>query len=324
MDPSLNATIMNINIIPIVSPIPIPVPRLIPLQIFDNILLDRSQHMQQLDHHFSVINRMQMPNINMQMLPNHITNSNFFYNENDDEDDYFNEFTNTIFNIPSFRPQMNQIISQVGGLQTRPDSSDNIPPNFNLFTPNAFDLDRILNESFANDEPAYKVVLSDKGKKQLEYLKYTTTKELTGTGDSDKYNTECPITLVEFEEGADIIRLPCKHCFSKNTIETWLNDKPECPVCRFKLDSVEVKKSSTSTSEAATSIEDDVPNPSQNPNPFIGEGIQYMMRNAILNNFEYNDNDELENNDIDPDTEYLIATLINYFDALDVSSSSTN
>ena len=45
----------------------------------------------------------------------------------------------------------------------------------------------------------------------------------------------CPISLVDFEIGEEIIKLPCSHIFSLNSLEEWLKEKQTCPVCRHEL-----------------------------------------------------------------------------------------
>ena len=52
----------------------------------------------------------------------------------------------------------------------------------------------------------------------------------------------CPISLVDFEIGEEIIKLPCSHIFSLNSLEEWLKEKQTCPVCRHEL-----KKDRTTT-----------------------------------------------------------------------------
>ena len=271
MDISSNRiSLINIDI----DVVPIPTQS----RIFDNIMLDTFFPSNHINHNHSL-------NVN----------PTFFYNEIDDDDDFYNENTNTIFNIPSLT-QMNRIIEPYrtslhhvdATLNTHADTSHN-----NI-------IEQIINHSFTNDKSIYKLSLSDEGKKQLEYLNYTTS------CDENYNNTECPILLVDFEEGQDIIRLPCKHYFSKNAIETWLNDKPECPVCRFKLYSIEVKNDLTiPTNQEQTSRD-----------------LNSVIQMALLNGFEYDDIIENNISHIDPDTEFLIATLINYFDSLDTSSTS--
>ena len=52
----------------------------------------------------------------------------------------------------------------------------------------------------------------------------------------------CCIMFYDFEEGQDVIQLPCKHIFDPQGIKTWLKEEQaKCPICRFELDSKEVK-----------------------------------------------------------------------------------
>jgi hypothetical protein len=90
-----------------------------------------------------------------------------------------------------------------------------------------------------NQKPVYKNVLSDEAKDDLRKINYKP---------NEIHNTSCPILLVDFEEGQEIIVLPCNHCFLPEGIEKWLQEeKAECPVCRFKLKSKEIKDTSQET-----------------------------------------------------------------------------
>jgi len=93
-------------------------------------------------------------------------------------------------------------------------------------------LNRILNDSLLDKTP-YKKILSDKGNDQLKIVKYS----------KDKFDQEsCCIMFYDFEEGQDVIQLPCKHIFDPEGIKTWLKEEQaKCPICRFELDSKEVK-----------------------------------------------------------------------------------
>jgi hypothetical protein len=96
-----------------------------------------------------------------------------------------------------------------------------------------------------NSENPYKNVLSEDGKKQLQEFKYK--KNLRNSSNDDGNNAcdvlSCPILMTEFEDGEDIIKLPCDHIFNKEAITQWLeNEKSECPVCRYKLKSKEVRR----------------------------------------------------------------------------------
>tara|TARA_B110000003_G_C16574264_1_gene505539 strand:+ start:392 stop:1291 length:900 start_codon:yes stop_codon:yes gene_type:complete len=92
--------------------------------------------------------------------------------------------------------------------------------------------DNILLQSF-NEKPVYKKVLSEKGEEQLKEIKFS---------DSDKTNDTCPIFQMTFDDDDMVIQLPCKHIFTPDGIRKWLNEEQAiCPVCRYELDSKEVK-----------------------------------------------------------------------------------
>ena len=56
-----------------------------------------------------------------------------------------------------------------------------------------------------------------------------------------KINDACGIWQEPFEEGEDIKILPCNHAFKADAILKWLHEeKAECPICRFSLQSKEV------------------------------------------------------------------------------------
>jgi hypothetical protein len=56
-----------------------------------------------------------------------------------------------------------------------------------------------------------------------------------------KINDACGIWQEPFEEGEDIKILPCNHAFKADAILKWLHEeKAECPICRFSLESKEV------------------------------------------------------------------------------------
>lgn len=98
------------------------------------------------------------------------------------------------------------------------------------------ELMRALNHSLQHSEGSYASVISEEGKKQLKEESYHKPDDLDEP-------EECPIMHMPFEEGETVIRLPCEHVFGADAIRHWLEkEKAECPVCRFKMDSVEVRK----------------------------------------------------------------------------------
>jgi len=96
----------------------------------------------------------------------------------------------------------------------------------------------VLEQSFAEDAPAYKTVLAND-------VKFPITK----FGVSSQLNSKCPILYAEFDPEDDVVELPCKHVYTPDAIMAWLkNERAECPVCRAALPSQEVKCAPTPTS----------------------------------------------------------------------------
>ncbi|KAF6135805.1 hypothetical protein GIB67_028124 [Kingdonia uniflora] len=51
-------------------------------------------------------------------------------------------------------------------------------------------------------------------------------------GDS---TTSCIFCLEDFSLGADVTMMPCSHIFDGDCIVRWLQQKNECPLCRFQM-----------------------------------------------------------------------------------------
>jgi hypothetical protein len=83
------------------------------------------------------------------------------------------------------------------------------------------------------EQPGFRSVISQETLKKLNTIKFSKEK---------CKNDKCPILYTDFNEEDDVILLDCGHCFDPESIKKWLNEhKAECPVCRFKLDSVDVR-----------------------------------------------------------------------------------
>lgn len=99
-------------------------------------------------------------------------------------------------------------------------------------------MNTVLNISMNDYMSKYKNIISEEGITQLKYIKYT----FNENNDNNIYNKSCPIMIYEFEENQEIIQLPCNHCYDTVAIKKWVNEeKAECPVCRYKLKSKEIK-----------------------------------------------------------------------------------
>ena len=66
--------------------------------------------------------------------------------------------------------------------------------------------------------------LKIKRKYQREYNKKPSEIKKVKFNDSFEQK-ECPIMMVEFEEGEEISELPCKHVFNTEAINRWLKEE---------------------------------------------------------------------------------------------------
>ena len=103
-------------------------------------------------------------------------------------------------------------------------------------------ISEIINNSLY-DSDMYKKVLSEKGKASLIKMSF---KEALNNEKYATINKSCPIMQCDFEEEETITILPCKHAFHSEAIERWLKEeKSQCPICRYELDSTEEKITNT-------------------------------------------------------------------------------
>lgn len=94
------------------------------------------------------------------------------------------------------------------------------------------DINLIINNSLY-DEERFRRVITDEVLENLKIVKYSKT---------NCKNDKCPILCVDFNENDDVIVLDCSHCFDPDSIKKWLKQhKAECPVCRYKLESIEIR-----------------------------------------------------------------------------------
>ena len=95
-------------------------------------------------------------------------------------------------------------------------------------------LNNFINNTMNREKNKYKRVIDDSELDKLKKIKYN--KDIISTSDSINYYTKCPIYHTEFNEGDDIVVLPCKHIYLSEGIEKWLLEESNtCPVCRYEF-----------------------------------------------------------------------------------------
>ncbi len=163
-----------------------------------------------------------MINMNNQIANHNNTgnmfNNNYIYN-NYNENTLFNNIFNNIRN-----EMMNENFYE-----------NDVPPLFPIFpfynnsSPNS---QAVLHQSLYDRNPI-KHVITEEVKNGLSPIKFTDAKER-------EINDKCSISMEKFNDDDDIIQLPCNHCFCVDSIMHWLTEEScECPVCRYKFDSME-------------------------------------------------------------------------------------
>ncbi len=144
--------------------------------------------------------------------------------------------------------------------------------NFNPFT------DQIQNTRQFLQGNSYKKVTKDKVIENIKKIKY----------ENDFHQKECPIMMVEFEEGEEISQLPCNHLFNTEALTRWLkNESYKCPICRHELEFKEVKIRDTSDNDLSgndTMTFDDLLDLSNND--LSGVGGLDGLRNMSNTDFE--------------------------------------
>ena len=111
---------------------------------------------------------------------------------------------------------------------------------------NDHELSQILQQSLLDSSQHFYNVISKEGEQQIKHELYDPTIHQI---------TSCPITQNTFEGGQSIASLPCGHIFESEAINRWLhNEKANCPVCRYKLKSKEVRKETLGASQMSTDV----------------------------------------------------------------------
>jgi len=109
----------------------------------------------------------------------------------------------------------------------------------------------VINQSLYESNPI-KMVISEEEKAKLSTIKYKDAL-------NKEQNTTCFITQDDFQEEDDVIQLPCHHCFTPDSIMQWLTEEcAECPVCRYKFESVE-KRVVVDSSLNNVEVEEEMP-----------------------------------------------------------------
>jgi hypothetical protein len=181
------------------------------------------------------------------------------------EHDEFGELNNIISLL------LNDIITNETYIPVMP----RLPFQMPLSTVSRSPSQRILQTSLYDRNPI-RHVITDEVKKTLIPIKFRDIKDAEN-------NSKCSILFEAFQENDDVIQLPCNHCFFVEPIMKWLTeDSCECPVCRYKFDSME-KNISKETEENQEELQEE-----NNTNDIEQINVSNFINNA--QDAEYIDN----------------------------------
>ena len=158
--------------------------------------------------------------------------------QQDNSNNYIHTLLNNRIADLSNNPR-SQFLSMLVNLMNDSNINENLtmlPLANNFINPQRSQISRInelLTRTLMEKTP-YKKILSNKGEEQLKTIKYS----------KEKFEQDsCCIMFVDFEEGQDVIQLPCGHIFDPDGIKTWVKEEQaKCPICIFELDFKEVKE----------------------------------------------------------------------------------
>ncbi len=273
-------------------------------------------------------------------VSNNEPDSNIRYNDNDTDNDNNNYMNSHLNDLGSTISSMvtNSVnnalgsnnLNLFGSYSNNRSFGSTIRNYYNTYPIDSFStgglLQQILSQSLY-DETAYKKKISDKGKTQLIHVRFD-------KNNSDNVNTSCPINQTDFENEQYVIKLPCNHIFTPEAINRWLDEKPECPVCRFQLDSIEVKREmrnandynysnysnqsrmplSPIMSPIMTPINNSRYNDSYRQMRMIGRDRIHLSDNSYLD-YLY---EEMDNSD------FQTALILSYRELIDISGGNSN
>ena len=111
------------------------------------------------------------------------------------------------------------ILRRIPFFRRRSNSEDNIEYNNN----EEDNSDDLLNDELFNKNES------------KELLKYIPTSVVSKEKKPSDNNSRCIICLSEFQVGEKESTLPCLHIFHSSCIETWINNKQWCPICKYDI-----------------------------------------------------------------------------------------
>lgn len=108
------------------------------------------------------------------------------------------------------------------------------------------------------DGQAANTGVSDEARQQWDRFKFKTVEDLETSGKKkgqygsvaqDEEEPACTICLGEYEEGEELVKLPCGHLYHDECLTAWTAEHSKCPLCNLDLDTVATENSTQAPSQ---------------------------------------------------------------------------
>jgi hypothetical protein len=104
-------------------------------------------------------------------------------------------------------------------------------------------------------------------------------------------NTNCPITLEEFQEGDNLRQIRhCGHTFREHAIQNWFRQNVRCPVCRYDIRDYVASVDASSNSLPRTSLQNSLNNIESAIAQNISDSLNSILRNYSEEIFDMSQN----------------------------------
>ena len=132
-------------------------------------------------------------------------------------------------------------------------------------------------EASNRENIGYKKTISEKGVNSI-------IKDIYNNDIHTTCGMKCLISQEEFiNNKSEIGILPCEHYFDYEQLEVWLREKPECPLCRYEMDSDDIKIDHGRVAVDGVVSE---PEPEPEPEPVVDDiSAAHMTINNSLRTF---------------------------------------
>ena len=144
-------------------------------------------------------------------------------------------------------------------------------------------------------------------------------------GSSNLLNTQCPITLCDFQAGDRIRRIRhCRHSFTEESFQNWFQYHVRCPVCRFDIRDYTSSMNNDNNDDDDNDNNDDDDNDDDNDNNDDNDNDTPFTYSSMFSDSSNNMHTTHTNNLTESYTADTITSLLRAAMSLDTQESNAN